>query len=78
MRVKLDLNDRREFQEVPKAYDLRVTNDKLKNTYVFSEKNQPGFKSSSASRKRNLPGVGSDLGPDSKRRKAFANSIPSM
>ncbi|KAL9069288.1 MAG: hypothetical protein Q9157_006206 [Trypethelium eluteriae] len=68
-KVKLDLDERREFQEVPKAYDLRVVNDKAKNTYVFSEKNQPGYKSQSAGQKRAFFGAGSESGPDSKRRK---------
>ncbi|KAI9694498.1 MAG: hypothetical protein M1822_000114 [Bathelium mastoideum] len=75
-KVKLDLDDRKEFQEVPKAYDLPIINNDLKNTFLFSEKNQPGYKASGLGQKRSLLGVGSDGGPDSKRRKPFANSIP--
>jgi transcription initiation factor TFIIF subunit beta len=36
-----------EHQTIPKEYDLDVTSNIVKNTFVFTEKDLPGFKSKS-------------------------------
>ncbi|CZT00396.1 related to transcription initiation factor TFIIF subunit [Rhynchosporium agropyri] len=36
-----------EHQNIPKEYDLDITDETVKNTYVFTEKDLPGFKSRS-------------------------------
>ncbi|PQE04081.1 hypothetical protein CJF31_00003197 [Rutstroemia sp. NJR-2017a BVV2] len=36
-----------EHQNVPKEYNLEVTNQNVKNTFIFSEQDLPGFKSKS-------------------------------
>lgn len=32
-------------KEVPKEYELKVTSNEVRNTYIFSEQDLPGFKS---------------------------------
>lgn len=34
-------------QTIPKEYDLEMTSERVDNTYVFTEKDLPGFKSRS-------------------------------
>jgi len=36
-----------QHQFVPKEYDLDVTEERVRNTFVFTEKDLPGFKSKS-------------------------------
>jgi transcription initiation factor TFIIF subunit beta len=36
-----------QHQAVPKEYDLDITDESVRNTYVFTEKDLPGFKSKS-------------------------------
>lgn len=36
-----------EHQTIPKEYDLDITDESVKNTFVFTEKDLPGFKSRS-------------------------------
>jgi transcription initiation factor TFIIF subunit beta len=36
-----------EHQNVPKEYNLELTNQNVKNTFIFSEQDLPGFKSKS-------------------------------
>jgi transcription initiation factor TFIIF subunit beta len=40
-------SDVAQHQMVPKEYDLDVTDENVRNTYVFTEKDLPGFKSKS-------------------------------
>ena len=36
-----------EHQTIPKEYELDIQNESVKNTFVFTEKDLPGFKSKS-------------------------------
>ena len=48
MRLQMLLTkDLAEHQTVPKEYDLDITDESVKNTFVFTEKDLPGFKSRS-------------------------------
>lgn len=40
-------SDLAEHQSVPKEYELDVTDETVKNTFVFTEQDLPGFKSKS-------------------------------
>ena len=39
--------DLAQHQMVPKEYDLDVTDESVRNTFIFTEKDLPGFKSKS-------------------------------
>jgi transcription initiation factor TFIIF subunit beta len=80
-----------EHQTVPKEYRLDITAEKVKNTFVFTEQDLPGFKSKSKqkfdlasanmparlTRQKNDKGMSKQSDPNKRFQPYFRKAIPS-
>ncbi|GAB7342593.1 hypothetical protein MBLNU457_g0766t1 [Dothideomycetes sp. NU457] len=82
-KLKIVLKDIPNHIEVPKKYDINMNKDNYNNTVVFSEKDQPGYKSNAWDRDRRVPqtreqrqAAYSGISKPNNSKKPYKSSIP--